>query len=191
MPPVRANGSSRDRRQSLKELMITMLIALLAVLGVDLIVIDRVHRGGPRPPPVGQSSRRRLRRHRPRHRRRTAGVRHRAPARVRPLGPRRSRLDPGPAVPTQPDRRRRPGRKHWPGNGKGPAPGREPTGHHGDRRRHGQSARHRTRHGTLHRLRRRADLDRLADVADVLTDIDQQVADLQSRVTALLDGQVI
>ena len=40
-------------------------------------------------------------------------------------------------------------------------------------------------------LRRRADLDRLADVADVLTDIDQQVADLQSRVTALLDGQVI
>ena len=40
-------------------------------------------------------------------------------------------------------------------------------------------------------LRRRADLDLLADVADVLTDIDQQVADLQNRVTALLDRQII
>jgi hypothetical protein len=54
------------------------------------------------------------------------------------------------------------------------------------------------------RLRRRADLDRLADVAGVLSDmdrladvagvlsdIDRQVADLQHRVTALLDGQII
>ena len=40
-------------------------------------------------------------------------------------------------------------------------------------------------------LRRRADLDRLADVAGVLSDIDRQVADLQHRVTALLDGQII
>jgi hypothetical protein len=38
--------------------------------------------------------------------------------------------------------------------------------------------------------RRRADLDQLTGVADVLTDLDRQVAELQHRVTALLDGQI-
>ena len=35
---------------------------------------------------------------------------------------------------------------------------------------------------------RRADLRRLAGVGDVLTGIDQRIADLQDRVNALLDG---
>jgi|SRR5664279_5133177 len=38
--------------------------------------------------------------------------------------------------------------------------------------------------------KRRADLDRLAGVADVLTDIDQRVSDLQGRVTALLNSEI-
>lgn len=45
---------------------------------------------------------------------------------------------------------------------------------------------------TWHRAwtKRRADLDELAEVADVLTDIDQRVADLQCRVTALLNTEI-
>ncbi len=38
--------------------------------------------------------------------------------------------------------------------------------------------------------KRRADLDQLTGVADVLTDIDQRVADLQGRVTALLNSEI-
>ena len=37
--------------------------------------------------------------------------------------------------------------------------------------------------------KRRQDLHRLADVGDVLSDIDKQIADLQERVNALLDGE--
>ena len=39
--------------------------------------------------------------------------------------------------------------------------------------------------------KRRQDLHRPADVGDVLSDIDKQIADLQERVNALLDGEAV
>ena len=39
-------------------------------------------------------------------------------------------------------------------------------------------------------MKRRDDLHRLADVGDVLSDVDQQIAHLQERVSALLDGEI-
>ena len=38
-------------------------------------------------------------------------------------------------------------------------------------------------------LKRRSDLDQLGDVGDVLTDVDRRIAELQQRVTALLESE--
>jgi hypothetical protein len=37
--------------------------------------------------------------------------------------------------------------------------------------------------------KRSEDLDQLGDVGDVLTDVDRQIAELQQRVTALLESE--